>query len=243
MSGHSKWHNIQAKKGKMDSLKANAFTKIARLITVAAQQGGGDPEMNFSLRLAVEKAKAVNMPKDNIERAIKKGTGGGSAELSLHEVVYEGFGPGGVAVIVEALTENPNRTVSEVKNVFSRQGGTMGGSGSVQWQFVHSGVARLDSEQKKKIINFEDFELAMIDAGADEIIESEDVIEVRSAVVNLNKIIESVKNFGVVPTESGLEWIAKESIVLDDETGQKLNNLFEALDDLDDVKEVYTNAN
>lgn len=227
----------------MDQLKANVFTKMGRLITVAAQQGGGDPDTNFSLRLAIEKAKAVNTPKENIERAIKKGSGGNSAELSLHEVVYEGFGPGGVAVLVEALTENPNRTVSEVKNSFSRHGGTMGGSGSVQWQFLHNGVVRLDSEQKKKITNFGDFELAMIDAGADDIILSEEGIQIRSAVVNLNKIIEAVKKFGVISTEFGLEWIAKENITLDDENGRKLSNLFEALDDLDDVKEVYTNAN
>lgn len=242
MSGHSKWHNIQGKKGKMDQLKANVFTKMGRLITVAAQQGGGDPDTNFSLRLAIEKAKAVNTPKENIERAIKKGSGGNSAELSLHEVVYEGFGPGGVAVLVEALTENPNRTVSEVKNSFSRHGGTMGGSGSVQWQFVHNGVVRLDSGEKKKIINFEDFELALIDAGAEDIVDSEDSLEIRSSVVNLNKVMEAMKKFGVSPTESGLEWIAKENITLDEETGQKLNNLFEALDDLDDVKEVYSNA-
>lgn len=242
MSGHSKWHNIQGKKGKMDQLKANAFTKVGRLITVAAQQGGGDPDTNFSLRLAIEKAKSVNMPKDNIERAIKKGSGGNSAELSLHEVVYEGFGPNGVAILVEALTENPNRTVSEVKNAFSRHGGAMGGQGSVQWHFVHNGVVRLDADQKKKITNFADFELALIDAGADDIIESPDGVEIRSAVVSLNKIIEAVKKFGIEPSESGLEWTAKESIVLDDESGRKLGNLFEALDDLDDVKEVYTNA-
>lgn len=243
MSGHSKWHNIQGKKGKMDMLKANAFTKLARLITVAAQQGGGDPNMNFSLRLAIDKAKAVNMPKDNIERAIKKGSGGGSAETTLHEVIYEGFGPNGVAILVEALTDNPNRTVSEVKNMFARHGGTMGGQGSVQWQFSHLGVARLDPEQKKKISNFEDFELTLIDAGAEDIIDSENGLEIRSSINNLKKILEAVKKIGIEPSEFGLEWMAKETITLDEEAGQKLSSFYDAFDDLDDVKELYTNAN
>src|SRR3989338_6283409 len=146
MSGHSKWHNIQGRKGKQDAKRSNLFTKFAKGITVAAQSVGGDSEMNFSLRIAIEKAKAVGMPKDNIERAIKRGTG----ELEgaqIEEVIYEGYGPGGVAVLVKCLTDNKNRTVSDIKHIFSVHGGSMAGAGSVMWMFQQMGVIEISKEQ------------------------------------------------------------------------------------------------
>ncbi len=242
MSGHSKWHNIQAKKGKADKMRSNIFTKVARMITVAAQQGGGDPETNFSLRLAIDKAKAANMPKDNIERAIKRGTGEDSDGVTLQEVLYEGFGPAGSTLLIDALTDNPNRTVSEVKNVLTKNGGSMGGAGSVKWMFNRLGVVRLDEGQKAKIKNQKsELELELIDAGAEDIIDNEFGLEIRCAVENFQKVLEVIKKYNLEPDESGLEWVAKESVSLSNEDSEKVEKLYEALDELDDVREVYTN--
>ncbi|MFZ2190141.1 MAG: YebC/PmpR family DNA-binding transcriptional regulator [Candidatus Magasanikiibacteriota bacterium] len=242
MSGHSKWHNIQAKKGKADKARSNTFTKLARLISVAAQQGGGDQVMNFSLRLAVEKAKAANMPKENIERAVKKGTGELDDGLTLQEVMYEGFGPNGVAFLVECLTDNVNRTVSEVKNIFSKYGGSMGGPGTVKWQFHRLGVIHLGESKKEKVESKKDeFEMALIEAGADDIIFNDFDIEIRTSVENFQKVLEAVEKFGVEADEFGLEWVAKETITLDEEKSEKVSNLCEYFEDLDDVRAVYTN--
>ncbi|HAT03622.1 MAG TPA: YebC/PmpR family DNA-binding transcriptional regulator [Candidatus Magasanikbacteria bacterium] len=242
MSGHSKWHNIQAKKGKADKARSNVFTKIARMITVAVQQGGGDSTMNFTLRLAIDKAKAANMPKENIDRAIKRGTGELDDGTTLQELLYEGFGPGGVAILVEVVTDNPNRSASEVKNVFSKKGGSMGGPGSVKWQFSRLGVVRLGTNEKLKIENKKsDFELALIEAGADDIEESEMGIEIRCAVEKFKNVLDVVQSFGLEPDDSGLQWIAKEDVSIDAETSAKVQQLYDAFDELDDVREVYTN--
>lgn len=241
MSGHSKWHNIQARKGKQDKAKSGLFTKYGKMITVTARQGGGDIEMNFSLRLAVDKAKAINMPKDTIERAIKKGTGELNDGSSFEEVVYEGFGQGGVAIMVEAMTDNKNRTVGEIKNIFSKLGGTMAGPGSVQWQFTHFGVIRLGKEQCTTIADKAAFELAVIDAGADDMIENEYGIEIRSTVEKFKSVMDAVKSFGVEPDDAGLEWVAKETVSIDDTQSQSLHTLTEALEEHDDVRGVYTN--
>ena len=242
MSGHSKWHNIQAHKGKQDKMRSNAFTKVARYITVAAREGGGDQLMNFSLRLAVEKAKAINMPRDNIERSIKKGTGELNDGTTLEEIVYEGFGPGGVAVIIETMTDNKNRTVGEIKNLISKHGGSLAGPGSVRWQFSRLGVVRIDSSRLSVISNQQsDFELTLIDAGAEDIIKSDFGIEVRCLVSRFQKVVEIVKSFGVELAESGIEWVAKENIDLDEDQGRKMVELYEALEENDDVKAVYTN--
>lgn len=242
MSGHSKWHNIQARKGKVDKARSNIFTKLARLISVSAQQGGGDPEMNFSLRLAIEKAKAANMPKDNIEKAIKRGTGEDSDGAQLQEVIYEGFGPAGVAFLVECVTDNSNRTVSEVKNIFSKYGGSMGGPGAVKWQFSQLGVVCLAEDQRLKIKDQKDeFELALMDVGVEDIIEGEKGMEIRCGVENFQKMMEVVQKFGIDPNDSGLEWVAKETVSLDESQSEKVANLCEHFEDLDDVRAVYTN--
>ncbi|MFA6427738.1 MAG: YebC/PmpR family DNA-binding transcriptional regulator [Candidatus Magasanikbacteria bacterium] len=244
MSGHSKWHNIQGKKGKADKARSGMFTKAARMITVAAQQGGADPSMNFSLRLAIEKAKSVNMPKDNIERAIKKGTGELDDGTSLQEILYEGFGPGGVAVLVETVTDNTNRTVSDLKNIFSKQGGSLGGPGSVKWQFNRLGVIRLHKEQGLKIKEQnKDYELVLIEAGADDIIVSEYGLEIHSDVEKFKSILDPVKKMlgDSEPESSGIEWVAKEPVALGSEVSKKVESFVDILDELDDVREVYTN--
>lgn len=242
MSGHSKWHNIQVKKGKADKARSSQFTKVSRLITVAAKQGGGDPVMNFSLRLAVEKAKEVNMPKDNIERAIKKGTGEGNDGVQYEEILFEGFGPGNVALIIEALTDNRNRTNSDIRALVSKNGGNIGAGGSVQWQFQHLGVVRISADEIKKISSRDDFDLALIDAGAEDISESEFGLEIFSPIQSFQKVMEKVQSFGITPSESGLEWVAKETVTVDDEHEESLQHLLDLLDEFDDVRNVYTNA-
>lgn len=241
MSGHSKWHNIQAKKGKADKARSNIFTKIAHMISIAAQQGGGDQTMNFSLRLAIEKAKEANMPKDNIERAIKRGTGEDSDGVVYQELVYEGFGPSGVAFLVEVLTDNNNRTAPEIKNVFSKNGGSMAGQGSVKWQFEQKGVARFTADKKAQIKDWENAQLELMDAGVADIREDEHGVELFSTREDFQKMLEAVEKFGISPDESGLEWIAKETITLDAETSAKVEKLYDLLDELDDVRAVYTN--
>lgn len=241
MSGHSKWHNIQAKKGKADKARSNIFTKIAHMISIAAQQGGGDQTMNFSLRLAIEKAKEANMPKDNIERAIKRGTGEDSDGVVYQELVYEGFGPNGVAFLVEVLTDNNNRTAPEIKNVFSKNGGSMAGQGSVKWQFEQKGVVRFTADKKAQIKDWENAQLELMDAGVADIKEDENGVELFSTREDFQRMLEAVEKLGISPDESGLEWVAKETITLDEETSAKVERLYDLLDELDDVRAVYTN--
>ena len=241
MSGHSKWHNIQAKKGKADKTRSGMFTKISRMITVASQQGGGDIEVNFALRMAVQKAKDINMPKDNIERAIKRGTGELDDSAQLHEVLYEGFGPGGVAVMVEAVTDNNNRTASEIKHIFNKQGASLGGPGSVQWQFEHKAVVRFTPDKKTSIQNWDEAQLAFMDAGVDDIRESDDGVELFGPKESFKSIMEIIESYAIEPDDTGLQWVAKEDMVVDTETSKKVQTFYDALDELDDVKDVYTN--
>lgn len=240
MSGHSKWHNIQGKKGKADKAKANIFTKISRAITMAAQSGGGDPTMNFSLRLAIDKAKEVNMPKDNIDRAVKKGTGELKDGVELQEVVYEGYGPGGVALMVESVTDNTNRALTEIKNVFTKMGGSLGSKGAVAWQFEYKAVLRISAEKRGEIKNWEELELSLMDAGVDDIRESENGVELIGPKEKFQAMIEVLQKAGITPDSSGLEWMAKETLELSEEHSQALEQLIDGLHDLDDVKEVYT---
>lgn len=243
MSGHSKWHKIQHQKGKNDKLRSNAFTKLLRAISVAAQHGGGDPEMNFTLRLAIEKAKAANVPKDNIERAIKKGSGELKDGEQFEEALYEGFGPGGVAVLVDTVTDNKTRTVAEVKLVMTKHGGTVGGPGSVQWQFNLLGVVRVSGEEFQKwTADKDELELQLIDAGAEDIIEEDGTLEVRCPRERLQVVSSALTQKGISPETAGLEWVPKETIDLSEQDQVKLETLYQALQDIDDVREVYTNA-
>ncbi len=240
MSGHSKWHNIQARKGKQDALRSGQFTKVSKLIAIAAKSGG-DPAANFSLRLAIDKARAVGMPKDNIERAIKRGTG----ELEgaqIEEVLYECYGPGGVAVLVKCLTDNKNRAVSDIKHIFSKHGGSMAGSGSVLWMFQQLGVISVNKEQL--IINKIDrdtFDLQVIDAGAEDIEEDGELV-IKTKIENFQKVLAVLKQINIEPAESGLQWIAKDSVPVTPEVSEKLQELFAELDENDDVEDYFTNA-
>ncbi|MBP6859743.1 MAG: YebC/PmpR family DNA-binding transcriptional regulator [Candidatus Magasanikbacteria bacterium] len=241
MSGHSKWHNIQGRKGKQDAMRSGQFTKLSKLITISAKSGG-DPATNFSLRLAIEKAKAVSMPKDNIERAIKRGTGELVGE-QIEEVLYEGYGAGGIAVLVKCLTDNKNRAVSEVKHIFSGNGGSMAGAGSVQWMFQQLGIVVLKKEdlEQKQIVQ-DDFELAMVEEGAEDIKNEEGLVEVRTKIENFQKVLAKIKEIGVEPVESGLQWVAKDKVSVNHETEEKLGNLFADLEENDDVEDYFTNA-
>lgn len=241
MSGHSKWHNIQVHKGKQDARRASSFTKVGRGITVAARQGGGDPAANFSLRIAIEKAKEVNFPKENIERAIKKGTGELTDDTTLDEVLYEGFGPCGVGVLVDAITDNKNRTVGDVKHVLGQYGGSLAGPGSVKWQFQRLGVVRIGGNQTSDFRLQPDVELKLIDAGAEDIIESEFGTEVRSSVEKFQKVLEAVRAAGTQPADAGLEWVPKETVTLPPDASEQMRKLYDALDAHDDVRAVYTN--
>ena len=244
MSGQSKWHNIQVRKGKQDKMRANVFTKMARLITIAARAGGGDPDANFALRLAIEKARAANTPKDNIERAIKRGTGELADSAALEEILYEGFAPGGAAVLVEAVTDNKTRTVSDLKHIFANHGGALAGPGNVQWQFERQGVVRLGLDEKSKIKDQRsDFELKLIEAGADDLVESEYGLEILCPVDKLQSILGVIKSLQLQPDDSGIEWVAKEAIKVEPVLALQVEKLVEALDANDDVKAVYTNAN
>lgn len=240
MSGHSKWHNIQARKGKQDAMRSGQFTKISKLIALAAKSGA-DPTMNFSLRLAMEKAKAVGMPKDNIERAIKRGTGELAGD-QIEEVLYECYGPGGVAVLVKALTDNKNRTVSDIKHIFSKHGGSMAGAGSVLWMFGQFGVIAIEKESlAANNINREEFELNIIEAGAEDIVE-DGTLQIRTKIENFQKVLAKIKEVEVEPQESGLQWIAKDTVEVNAEIGEKLEKLFEELEENDDVEDYFTNA-
>jgi len=239
MSGHSKWATTKRAKGATDAKRAILFTKLAKLITVAAREKGGDPTTNFSLRLAIEKSKTANMPRDNIERAIKRGTGEGQGQ-AIEEINYEGFFPGGTLLIVKCLTDNKNRTASEIKHVFSRFGGSLGGPNSVMWQFEKKGVIRLTNE-KLAGKNLEDLELQLIDWGALDLKKEEDSLVIYTRVEDLQKISKELESLGLLPDFSEIAFVAKEKISLAPELQEKNHNLFEALDDLEDVDDYYSN--
>ena len=236
MSGHSKWHNIALKKGKTDAKRAGVFSKLTRLIVVAAREGGADQTMNFRLRMAVDKAKEANVPKDNIDRAIAKGSGTGE-EGKLETVVYEAMGPGSTAMLVEAITDNRNRTNGQLRSLMTKIG--LNPEAKVMWHFGHKGVVR--SEKIDSITDWDDFELAMIEAGAEDIKRNEN-LEIVCAISDLQKITEAVKSRGVEISSAELEYVAKESVSLSDTDGQKLAEAIESIEDDDDVSAVYTNA-
>lgn len=235
MSKHSKWSKVKHYKGPADAKRAAIFTKLARVVTVAAREGGGDPNFNFKLRSAIDQALAANMPKDNIERAIKKGTGEIVSER-IEEIVYEGYAPGGVAVLVETLTDNRNRTSSNLKHAFSLHGGNMAGSGAVQWMFERKGVVRLSGKRPD-----EAGELALIDAGADDISADGEETVVMTAPDAVAKVRDAATAAGFTVASTGFEWLAKERAAEpDSETKEKLEALFEALDDDEDVSAIFS---
>jgi len=238
MSGHSKWSSIKYKKGIADAKRSAIFTKLAKAITIAAREGGKELDTNFKLRLAVDKAKVANMPKDNIERAIKRGTGeldGGRIE----EVTYEGFGPSGVAIVVSALTDNRNRTSANIKHIFSKYGGSLGGPNSVLWMFERKGVIRISSENLD--MSWENLELKVIDLGAEDTVEEDGEMIIYTAPDNLQSFQESLEKEGIKVDYAEIEWIAKEKIDLLEEDEKKVKKFLGELDDDQDVDNYYTN--
>ncbi len=236
MSGHSKWATTRRAKAVVDAKRAANFTKVAHIITLAAREKGGDPDSNFSLRLAIEKARAVNMPKDNIDRAIKRGTGE-LAGATLEEITYEGFGPGGVAFIIQTLTDNRNRSVSEIKHILSKNGGNLGSANSVMWMFERRGTLGISQESCT-----DEAELALIEGGADDIIKDEDGVTIMTAPEHLQKIKELLDSRGIGVAFAEIELAPKEKVSVDDlEVREKVEHLIEALDSNDDVTSVSTN--
>lgn len=237
MSGHSKWHTIKHKKGALDAKRGKIFTKLIREITVAARTGGsGDVEMNARLRKAVTDAKAQNMPNDTIDRAIKRGTGELEG-VNYDEITYEGYGIGGVAVLVETMTDNRNRTVAEIRHIFSKNGGNMGEAGSVAWMFDKKGYIVIDKEAKSED---ELFEIA-IEAGADDMQSEGDVFEIYTAPENFDAVLDAVKSAGVEPQAAEISMIPQNYIALTGDDAKKMLKLYDAIDDNDDVQKVYAN--
>lgn len=237
MSGHSKWATTKRKKAAIDQKRGKAFTKIIKEITIAAREGGGDPAGNPRLRLAVDNAKAVNMPADNIERAIKKATG----ELegtTYHELMYEGYGPAGVAILVEVATDNKNRTVAEVRHLFSKGGGGMGETGSVAWMFNKKGVITLPKQGKSE----DDMMEIILDAGAEDLQTEEDFFIVQSSIESFETVRKALIDKTLTIENASLQWIAKNFIAVAGEEAEKVAKLLEALEDSDDVQSVYSNG-
>lgn len=237
MSGHTKWHEIRRKKGVLDQRRGQRWTKLARDITIAAREGGGDPDMNFRLRLSIDKAKQDNMPSDNIQRAIDRGLGV-TGESALDEVMYEGYGPGGVAILVDAATDNRNRTVSEVRAAFNKNGGTMGESGSVGWIFKLKGVVTIDRTPEMDI---EQIEMLAIDADADDVIINPDVIIVYTEFTNLAVLRNQFISNGVPVAAAEKVMQPQTTIALEEKDALQALRLLEKLDELDDVQKVFSN--
>ncbi len=237
MSGHSKWSTIKRQKGANDAKRGALFTKVAREISVAARQGGGDPEANYRLRLAIEKARGVNMPADNIKRTIDKATGGGEAE-QYEEIVYEGYGPGGVAVLVEAQTDNRNRTAAEVRSVFTKSGGQLAGSGAVAWQFEPRGLVTVPRDG----IDADEVALVAIDAGATDVdTEATDAVEIYTEPAELESVRKALEAAGVAVESAETAMVAKQTVELDSAKARQALRLVELLEDLDDVSRVSAN--
>ncbi len=237
MSGHSKWSTIKRKKGAADAKRGAIFTRLAREITIAARDGG-DPDTNFRLRLAVEKARGENMPKDNIERAIKKGSGEDKDSAVFEELTLEGYGPHGSAIMVSCVTDNRNRTISEVRHAFSKAGGNMAEAGAVGWQFDRKSYFSFPSNS---MVFDKAFELG-VEAGADDVVDGGDEIEIFGPVEAFKTIADTLNKAGVQPAEAGLRLIAKQEIELGVDDTLSVMKVVEHLEDLDDVQDVYHNV-
>src|SRR6266480_614988 len=235
MSGHSKWSTIKRAKGVTDAKRSALFTKVAREISVAARQGGGDPDANYRLRLAIEKARSVNMPADNIKRTIDKATGGGDAE-QFEEIVYEGYGPGGIAVLVEAQTDNRNRTAAEVRSIFTKAGGQLAGSGAVAWQFEPRGLLAVNRDGG---IDADEVALTAIDAGAEDVdTDDPESIGIYTSPADLERVRKALDGAGVAVDSAENTMVAKQTVELDSARARQALRLVELLEDLEDVQRV-----
>jgi YebC/PmpR family DNA-binding regulatory protein len=236
MSGHSKWASIKHKKAIVDSRRGAQFTKLARAVTVAARDGGGDPDGNPALALAIAKAKAASMPKDNIERAIAKGTGEGAEAAAIEAVLYEGYGPGGVALLIEALTDNRNRSSADVRHAFSKHGGNLGEPGSVAYLFSKKGTIEIDPVRYS-----EDDLLVAIEAGAEDVSTEDDVMEVFTDPADFTAVRGALEEAGVEIERAELSYRPSSLVPVDEAHAMKLMKLIDALEDLDDVEAVHAN--
>ena len=237
MGGHSHWSTIKRQKGASDAKRGAVFTKLSREITVAAREGGGDPDMNPRLRLAIEKGREANMPADTSKRAVERGVGGGEG-ATLQEITFEGYGPGGVAILIQTLTDNRNRTVSDVRTTLARGGGNLGESGSVAWQFESRGLISLEAADGDP----EDVALAAIDAGAEDVRVEDSIVEVYTVPTDLDRVRRQLAEAGLSAANAELSMLPKNTLALDERTAQQVLKLLDQIEDLDDVQKVYTNA-
>ena len=238
MAGHNKWSKIKNKKGVEDARRGKIFTKHARNITVAARMGGDNPDYNPTLKAAIDKAKADNMPNDNIDRAIKKATGEGAGD-NYQRVIYEGYGPGGVAVIVDCLTDNVQRTAPEVRHAFDKNGGNLGTDGSVMFMFDHLGEIVVNSEGK----DLDTFMMDALEAGADDVVQEEGFFVALTSIEAYNDAVDAIKRAGYTVESSDISYIAQNMIDVDEDHHKFLTRMIETLEDNDDVQDVYTNWN
>lgn len=237
MSGHSKWSTIKRKKAVADTKRGKIFTKLIKEITIAARQGGGDPGANPRLRLAIDNAKSANMPSDNIERAIKKATGELEG-VNYIELTYEGYGPGGIALLIESVTDNKNRTVADVRHILSKHGGSLGETGSVAWMFDRKGIITVVAEGKSEDEVME----VVLEAGAEDFQTEDDFYEVTTAVEDFEEVRKALQNSNFNIENASLQWIAKNTVSVSGENAEKVIKIIDALEDNDDVQNVYTNA-
>ena len=238
MSGHCKWHNIQAKKGKADAARGKIFTKLGRELLIAVKQGGPDPAGNSKLKDVIAKCKANNMPNDTINNAIKKASGAGSNE-SYEEITYEGYGPNGVAVIVNASTDNKNRTAADVRHVFDKAGGNLGTTGCVSYMFEKKGVIVI--EKAECTLSEDDLMMMAIEAGAEDFAAEEEVYQITTAPSDFTQVTESLSNSNLTFLEAGVQMVPSTYVSLDEKGSEKMQRLLDNLEDLDDVLEVFHN--
>jgi YebC/PmpR family DNA-binding regulatory protein len=236
MSGHSKWHTIKHKKGLADAKRGQAFTKLIKELSITARQGGGDPDMNPRLRTVILKAKAANMPKDNIDRAIKKGTGELEG-VSYEEILYEAYGPGGVAILIDILTDNKNRAAAEIRNLLNKGGGNLGAAGSVAYLFKRKGLINYDPSKYKE----DDILAVALDAGAEDVSNDGDSIEVSTAPDDFEKVIKAMEAKGFEHNAAEIARVADTNVTLDNDKTEKALRLVEHLEDHEDVQSVATN--
>ena len=236
MSGHSKWSTIKRKKGAADAKRGKIFTKLIRELATAARMGGGEPDSNPRLRLVVDKAKSANMPKDNIQRAIQKGIGGGE-DASYEEMVYEGYGPGGAAILIEALTDNKNRTVSDVRHVLTKNGGNLGASGCVAYLFQKRGLLQYSAEG----VDSDTLMEKALDAGAEDIVEGEETLDVVTSPADFGSVRDALASAGYVPAEASVTMEPSTTVELAGKEAEQMMQLADSLEDLDDVQNFFAN--
>ena len=238
MSGHSHFSSIKHKKEITDKKRGQIFSKLSRQISVTAREGGADPDINSKLRLAIEMAKRLNMPSENIERAIKKGTGE-LEEAKLEPITFEAYGPGRIALIIEGITDNKNRALNEIKQILSQNNGKLAGEGSVKWLFERKGVITVNSKQLT--VSREDLELKAIEAGAEDIYWHNDILDIYTKIEDLDKVKKNLENQAIKIDSASLDWAAKEQILIGEKEKETAQRLFESLDESDAVQEIYSN--